>query len=371
MRSLIFALALAAQAQPSVRAGPADAAARQVLERWEAGAELIESYDLSLELTSKLLIDDRGGKPRLLAEADAIRFPPPSFSRIYRAAGKRRGDFARDTHGHHAPPTIWDGTTGYSFQPGSAGVVVESFVLTFGSMEYEDYESTYRTFMGTTDRIALSKERNSRLLPREGSLYVVDVPRSRSGDVSTIRWRVWLDPDRNFMPVKIAQWYFTKGVDAHGLDIENDLREVAHGVWAPVRSTFRNYYKDKNSPLYGKNVAIYELRVIDGPSTFNSKIDSSLFEVVIPNGMTVIDRRRNAVYTQGSKNADEYLALLARDEKKRLNGLPGAERMPPSAVFVPPDPTSRWLWPLLGGTGAILAAGTLHILRRRWTLRGG
>ncbi len=310
MHYLIIAASILAQAQAQTRSAQNYLTVGEVLDRWEAGADLIESYDLSLKFTGKILVDKEKGIERLLAEKN-VSPSPPTYSRIYRKAGKRRGEFARDEHGHYPPPIIWDGKTAYNFQP-DLSVVIAHYILAFGGEESEDYEAGYRMVMGTIDRIALSKARKSRLLPREGNLYVVDVPASPLGDFNNVRWRVWLDPDRNFLPVRLTQWIVKNRREMLSAGVENELSEVAPGVWAPVRSTRRLFHKDEKSKIFGKCGYVCELKVIENQSKFNGDVPDALFEPKIPNGMTVIDRNRNAVYTYGSSDPGKYLAQLAR-----------------------------------------------------------
>lgn len=370
MGFLLLSALIVAQVEIPHSRSPNRLSVADVLDRWEAGAGLIETYDLRLELTQKLLLEDKNGQKRLLPESKAIRLPT-MHSRIFRKNGKRRGEFRMDEHGHHAPAIIWDGKTGYLFQPGGDSVAVTPDILVFGDIEYEDYEATYHAVGGTADLIALSRARQTKLLPREGTLFVVDVPTAPPPAWwYNAHWRVWLNPDRNFMPVKLNLWFSRGAGEAHSLDIDNDLREVSPGVWAPVRSLIRVFYKDEKSPFHGKNTFICELKVIESQSKFNVEIPDSLFEVKIPNGMTVSDMARNAVYTQGSDNADRYLAQLAKDETKKLDSLSPKDRRPPETVFVPPDDRPRWLWPLLVGVAVLIGAGATYMARRGRTARG-
>ncbi len=296
MLSLIIASNLLAQAVPIADTAPKNLTVEQVLDRWEAGANLIASYELNLELKSKLFLVEKNGKSELVPENDATILPS-NFSRIYRKAGKRRGEFGADKRGRFSPPIIWDGKAGYVFAGHS--VTIDQSLPSFGSSEYEDYESTFRTVMGTIDRIALSKQRKSKLLPRDGRFWVVEVPTATQGDFANMRWTLWLDPDRNFMPTRIEQWMnLGKGGDARSLDIVNNLSEVSPGVWAPVRSIRRVYYKDAKSPFHGKNSFICELKVELNKSKFNTKIDDSLFDTTIPAGTTVLDRRKSTFFTK-------------------------------------------------------------------------
>ncbi len=370
MCSLVLALAFVSQGQRVPPPASDRLSARELLDRWAAGADLIESYSLSLELTSNPLVDNKDGKWRLLPEREAIKFPA-RYSRIYRKGGKRRGEFQRDEHGHYSPPMIWNGNTGYLFQPDGTSVHFTPFIMWFGSEQYEDYEATYRMFGGSIDRIQLSRERNTKSLPREGKLHVLDVPATpKPTSYNNLHWRVWLDPDRNFMPVRRMEWFQKTVGEALSLDVRNDLREVAAGVWAPIRTVTRVYHSGETSPLYGKHIGTNELRVIEDQSRFNVDVPDSLFEVKIPDGMTVTDAARNAVYTQGSADPDKYLAQLAKDENRKLDSLSPADRSPPAMVFIPPDEKPRWFWPLLIGIAVASAAGAIYAARRRWAVKG-
>lgn len=354
MYYLVLVVAVAFQVQPPTGATEGILTVGQVLDRWEAGVELVVSYDLTVALRDSTFLKNENGKVTLTKEA--FQFDP-SFSRIYRKGVKRRGEFVRNEQGQYGITLIWDGSRGYSFQ--SRLVSVAPFISNFGNDENEDYEIFWRTFRGTIDRIPVSRRRKSKLLPREGRLYVVDVPDATTHDdphYIGLRWRVWLDPDKNFLPVKIQEWIVKDGGDLHNLDTENELREVLPGVWAPVRITIRVFHKDKKSPLFGECMGISVLSVDMDQSKFNVDLPDDLFEAKIPTGTTVVDRGRNVVYAAGSENADAYLAQLAQDEKAKLKKLTPVERTPPQMVFIPDDDWPRWAKPLLIGAGVALFA---------------
>ncbi len=326
-----------------------------VLDRWEAGVTLIENYDLRLVLQEDSLLWNQDGKVTLLEKPIQGE---PSFSRIYRKGEKRRGEFLPNENGEFGLTMIWGGARGYVIQRGGNTVTIEPELIGFEGVEREDYESTYRTLRGTIDRVAISKQRRSRLLPREGRLYIVDVAAPNSyndPNYTNMRWRVWLDPDRNFMPVKMTDWIIREDHEEHNTDVENELAEVSPGVWAIVRSTIRVFAKGKKNPIYGKFMGTSVLRVIMDQSKFNGDPPDELFEAKVPLGATVVDRGRNVVYTAGSENADAYLAQLAQDEKAKLKKLTPVERTPPQMVFIPDDDWPRWAKPLLIGAGAASA----------------
>ena len=369
MYQLVLAASLLVQSSlPNDRPG-SQLSVREVIERWQAGADLVESYDLSLEFTSRTFVDKdkTTGAWVLLPESEALQFPT-AFSRIYRKGDQRRGEFGGDGRSNYAIHIIWDGKQGITFQDGET-VSTAPYIFTFGTEEHEDYESKYRTFLGTTDRINLTKERDARLLHRDGRLYVVDVPTSTKGDYQNAHWRLWLDPDRNYLPARFMQWMAKRGVETHTMDVENDLSEVAVGVWAPIRSRVRIYFSDGKSPLNGKVSFAGELTVVGERSRFNIDLPDSLFDPTIPNGTTVIDRSRNAVYTQGSSNAEQYLSQMAADEKSKIASVVRSDRRPPEMVFIPNKDQSRWRRPgVIAGT--VLLALFAAYRFWRWRARG-
>ncbi len=357
---LLLAALLTSQAQARPDAAKNELSLREVLDRWEAGADLIESYDVTTVLREKTLLVVEKGVARLLPEPDAPSLASPP-SHIWRKGAKRRGEFAEDGDGgaqvNALTTMVWDGTTGHVFQ-GNETVVIHPFLVCFGRGEYADYEASYRMVWGTTDRIAMSRKRKSKLLPREGRLYVVDVPSTTPGDYWNLKWRVWLDPDRNFMPVKQTLWFVNKGHEQHSSDSEYLLREVRPGVWAPVKATIRVYSKNEES-FPGKLMYVGELRVIEEKSRFNIDLPDDLFAVKIPDGVNVIDKARNASYVAGSENAEKYLPLLARNEAAKLKQLTPADRMPPAMVFIPDDDRPWYANPI--GIGVLAAAVVLTI----------
>jgi len=105
MCSLVLALMFVSQGQRVPPPAADRLSARELLDRWAAGADLIESYSLSLELASTSFVDNKDGTWWVLPEREAIKFPV-QYSRIYRKGGKRRGEFQRNEHGDYSPPIL-------------------------------------------------------------------------------------------------------------------------------------------------------------------------------------------------------------------------------------------------------------------------
>lgn len=317
-----------------------------VLDAWEDGAELITSYDLEIEhVASPFTTWDPQvpGNLRPLRPGETST-PRTSTFRVMRLGEKRRGEFSRD---NESPVTmIYDGEVVQIHRPAVNQVGINSGVIIFGATEYGDYERAYRTVSGTLDRIQMTRERQSRLLPRDGRLYVVEAPplgekgspeASAAGvNLPNVGWRVWLDPERNFMPVKLYQWFIQGGSELPSLECVGELEEVVPGVWAPMVFTIRVFNKTRKSPVFGKCTSQVVLRVLRDKSSFNQPLDETLFHGEIPIGAMVIDGIRNVTYLEGSADPDGYLRHLAQEGVDGIKSLPPTARLqPPSLVEIP------------------------------------
>ena len=170
------------------------------------------------------------------------------------------------------------------------------------------------------------------------------------------------------MPVKIREWFTVKGRDQLSSESDIDVKEVLPGVWAPIRSSKRSYYKGtEKNPLIGKLAGTAVIRVIEDKSKFNVDLDPKLFEYKIPLGTQVVDHNRNITYTEGSTDPDAYLAHLAKTATEGVADLTVEENRRPALIFVPESfwwrngPYFTW--------GTALSFATIAMLlfvRRRW-----
>ena len=311
---------------------------KDVLDRWEAGSRLIETYDLSIELKSEGFCVSDGGAVRLVRPGESN---PPSFfySHVFRSGDKRYGEFTTVKDDFRDRKLLFDGA---SLTVGSLPqneYQIQQYCNLFGATQLEDYEALYRTVLGTADRIAISREREARLLPQEGNFYVLNVPAGKvAGPLGEIAWKVYLDSTRNFMPAKLSEFLVKSGLSILSSDCTIELAEVAPGVWAPVGADFSIFGKNSDSPIFGKKMGAGSLRVDRKKSRFNIAIPADQFVLKIPDGATVTDRTRNVVYTQGASNPDAYLASLAKQGQKAANNLPNQGAMGQMPLIVPDEP---------------------------------
>ena len=270
----------------------------EVLNRWEAGTELIESYDLVIDTESITVMFTENGVDRPAGPGEAS--PVYRFhSHILKKAGKKFGEFGADNGGHYSMTLLNDGKNVLMNEIHRNEFSIQQDVVMFGSTEKEDYEATYRAILGTMDRIAISRTRAAKLLPREKDLYVLDVPSVKEGLFSIASWRIWLDSTKNFMPIRWSQWVDVLNSRTKERECTIELKQVAEGIWAPVAATIHSYNTNENSKMFGKIGGISKLSVDESKSRFNPPLSDDQFVAKIPDGALVVDRIRNVVYKQG------------------------------------------------------------------------
>ena len=350
MTPTLLAVCLLAQ---SLDSAP-DLTVKQVLDRWEAGANLIDSYELWIELRTESFIIGQGGEYRL-KRPDEPRSPILAYSHVFRSGSQRSGEYATSRDGPYSRKMVYDGTMLTSGSAERNTYDLQRNYFFFGTTQLEDYESLYRGMVGSVDRITRSRDRSARLLPRDGDLYVVDVPDAKTpGPWFELAWKVWLDPARNFLPVKMAESIVKQGRSLHDSDTTIELAEVEPGVWAPVAAHFVAYGKMVDSPLFGKVVGEDFLKVDRDRSRFNIAVPASQFVMTIPNGATVTDESRNVVYTQGASDPDAYLAKLADQGRQAAATLPKPTMIGMNPVLIP---NQHFYWT----TRRAVAAGVLSL----------
>ncbi len=360
MIHFVFCVALITQS-PSKELTASD-----VTNAWESGCQSIISYDLNIIFEDYSYVRSNEKKEfYIVSDPSSVR-PMVSKSRIYRSGEMRRGDFHLENATTNQSTLIINRDRCLILTRSSRNATIQQGLLCMGSMEYEDYESYFRSLIGSVDRIAEVRRRGHRLLPREGRLYVLDVDFAKDFHQAffNFRWRIWLDPDRNFMPSRIVAWYDHQGSEQLDRKIENTLKEVAPGVWAPVSCRVDVYSKgEADNPRVGKCIGYSTVNVVDG-STFNGEVKADLFSVEIPDGFLVNDQIRNIAYTKGSSDPDRYLAQITKDASESVSKLRPEDRQPPATIFVPNSWWSRYR-PWLSWTSAVILTLVATVLVRR------
>ena len=226
---------------------------------WQAGVDLIRSYDLAIELVSQGYVTVEGGKARLLRSYEL--YPPSIFrSRIWRSGSKRRGEFgSRSSTSARIPRQSSTRTCGNTTQ-----LTTRSFQLQFKvTSSHSDHSSTRITRRPTAPRWErssasrspgqanhLETARRQAIRPRNA--------RGRGGGLGHRAWRVWLDPKCNYLPVRTKQWFVKSGRTMLDREIENELAEVEPGVSGA---------RGSNDPRVCQGPGVTDLRQVHGNAT--------------------------------------------------------------------------------------------------------
>jgi hypothetical protein len=321
-----------------------------ILESWEEGCKTITSYNLTIESTNYSYVNvDAKGNAAIIPDVSNVQ-PRRSESKLYRSNEMRKCEFQMGNGGDMNTTIIQTTNRSLVLNRQAKKATIKHSILSFGRTENDDYEATYRTILGSIDRIAISRLRECRLLPRQGGLFVLDVPfaKEKNSAFFNFCWQVSLDPDRNFMPVRIVSWYDQNGNKQLSSTTDNILKEVVPGVWMPEVSTTKLYYKgEPTDPMVGKLIGTDIIKILELISV-NEAIDPNQFKVDIPNGFTVTDETRNITYVEGSSDPDRYLAQLAKDTSEGLKNLPKTERGMPKLIIIPDSWWSRHRYQIYG-----------------------
>lgn len=352
---LLTCLAFVALAQ-----GPSEHTALDVINLWEAGASLIDSYEIQQKLESQSYVSlDNDKKLTFRAPGSGGKILSRT-ARVWKMGQKRRGEFGLDL-GTSLPELtiVFDGDRFSLRALRNSSVEIRAGLVSFGAVEYEDYETLYRTISGAVDRIAMTRGRKSVLLPKDGNLLVIESPPSGNSEYNNVGWKVWIDPSRNFLPVRISQWMITGERKILDRDIQIVLAEVAPGVWAPVRGNTTIYFKGSDPKHWGKVGQANMLYLDVDKCKFNNDVDPKLFASIIRDGDTVVDSIRNITYVQGSSDPEKHLKSLADQARTTTSKLRGRQGARPVII-----PEEKNIWPWIGVAAIALAGIAIRIARK-------
>ncbi len=352
------------------------------LTAYEGACSAIESFDLTMTTSSGLLLKKPVGIDKKRDSAD--KATASSFaewtpvdpnepghdlvrvSRQYYSRDKFRNDLVKQNEKvipDKADTQIWDGAVDrrldFAQRTGRISGLSRTQSGFFGIcyldlFRYFDGDYTYAKFI--RDRMALAS------VESEGGLVVLS---ARSDLDSMVRGnpfgvRLFLDPSRSFMPVRIDLTYGDDPIPQSRYT--NDLAEVSPGLWAPVRSRVAVFVRDKESKYYGKELG-YLLAEVDLPrARFNVDLDSKVFELEFPTGVLVHDDIRNMSYRAGAEKQESYLDQLATQGRLSVDQLRANTPRLREATVVSWHPSRKVL---IGVNAVLLATVVVFSLRTK------
>jgi protocatechuate 3,4-dioxygenase beta subunit len=252
---------------------------KDLLKAWETGANKLKSYDVYLAAERKTYLDPSQDWKPLAAPSTSHESLRHVFS-----SGRLRFEPGVERPGQKAggEVVIWDGKRALVDHRALGGDGPEAVhavnTLREAIPGALDYEGLYRT-VDTVSLIGILRKRPwTRLETKEGDQYVLFTPTTfgKSYEYSPFGFRVWLNSRCDFLPTKIQFLYPAGDEDLLYGELEMTLKEVAAGIWAPVKA-IRRHYPSK--------VQAVSPPVMSAEATITVDVKSSRFNVEIPDSM--------------------------------------------------------------------------------------
>jgi hypothetical protein len=171
-------------------------------------------------------------------------------------------------------------------------------------------------------------------------------------------YQFFLDASKGLALTKRSVFKRMGSSDRVGMEIEATKFHLASNVWVPVNAEIRRLGILDGEPV--GTVLERTLITVDlAHSSWNEDIDPSVFSLAVPEGTTVLDRKKKTKYLTGkTKGPDEHLESLVTSAKKL-----GPIDKP---FFREPEEVSPWLYRilLLGLSGMLAAFLVIQRIRR-------
>lgn len=192
------------------------------------------------------------------------------------------------------------------------------------------------------------------------ALIILDSPPMPGAivDLAPSGFRLFLDPQKRFMPVVLEQTRFEQGKIVVQLRREvNEFKKLSNGVFVPVRFTTTVFDRDSKQ-TYGEPVQEAVVVVDSTRSSWNASIPDKVLQLSFPAGVKVSDQIRKANYVVGKNDPGENIKGIVTNAREYvdLSGSP-----------THPDPPPRSRFRLYVGTslGVLSLVVALMILRSR------
>lgn len=302
------------------------------LTMYARGIAALRSFDIAMHVTTYRCSVGVSDPHRVTDGANAL-IAKESRQRL--SGGHYRVDLLRrnDTRVPLGNAVIaWDGERAVTYDALESRAVFEGHTPNSIGMQGIDYSQTYGEFRQGYSYLRMISD-------REDAVTVIAAPLQATIDIravaprivpaNTVAVRLFLDRSRGAMPERIEH-LICKGNAAPQICtvFENELSEVAPGVWAPVRSKRIVFGTDVRSTEFGKPVAFDVIELDRRHSSFNEPIDAGVFSLSLPPGTVCDDRINGTRFVIGSTTEDTYLDFLAARGRLSLQELQASESMP-------------------------------------------
>ncbi len=351
----------------------------------EGAVQTIDSFDVQVDLTTRILmqsemlkdryVDENGRKRAALFRSRKLRpneAPVIQRQRIRQVyqQGKGRIEFLGSS-GNLDQVFAYDGELAKSRDVKSAEASIRKPPLSV-IIQGGDYRESYKSLIGRLSLLKCLQDRRSRDCvlvtgPTDNSpLLTVEaqpLPKPWSSDMDLHEWgfRVRLDPRHGMLPAMIELDQPINGrPHLYRRTTVNEWKSLGNGVWVPVRVTSEIFVLDvDNRELFGQVGNEIVLVVDVSRSSWNKKIPGEALDVRVPAGTKVTDMERGVRYVTGKADPGTNLEALAADARDvapiHVTSGPIAKAWPP--------------WLIYGGMGLailILARLAWYLWKRRF-----
>ncbi len=352
----------------------------QAISLLEGAVQAIRSFDVRVEIRLRFLIQSELVKDRYIDENNRVHFPvfksrrlrpneAPAmrhhyFRQVYEN-GKGRIEILEPSGTANEVRTD-DGEIAVASDVGRSEAVIRKPSLN-ALLPGMDYRETYRSVMGSLSLLKCLRDRKphdcvSVIEPTADSPFLTlqakPLPEPWTQDTSLHGWgfRARLDPRRGMLPAVIELDQPVQGKSfLYRRTTVNEWRQLAGGVWVPVKATSHIYFLDPSQELHGEVGNEIELVVDVARSSWNVAVPEGAFRLPLPAGTKVTDMERGVRFVTGQADPGKHLADLAAH----------ARQVAPVQMGLPVQESGwSWLvWGLLSG-GVVLVIVALHFYRK-------
>ncbi|NLX22287.1 MAG: DUF1795 domain-containing protein [Phycisphaerae bacterium] len=287
----------------------------RVLDAMEAGAKTVGSFSctfvVKFEGRARSMPD---GSMEFRDPADQGPEPKPRGTMEVTVDGERYRRVERAVRPRDRIETLitaWDGTRGTGYQPGSQkGTIIGPKEAFFPDGDIHD-PRTFTEYVTPFE----SRYRFLRDLERQGRLAVQNTVLDDrpmilvEGFSEDIRrgYRLWVDPTRNHLPVKIERVLELQAGGQRLLRHRHSAlyEEVAPGLWFPVKGTLE-HVECGDAANVGKVRSRLLMEVDRASIVIAPKVAPETFTIEFPAGTRVLDARegRNELFMSSSSSGD-------------------------------------------------------------------
>jgi hypothetical protein len=296
----------------------------------ETAVEGIWSFDLRLGITQRTLVKpefaQESGKSVHVRNTKLVKPEIVQLERrqVYRQR-KSRVEYlpsASSKPGEPTPPIfVCDGEVVKMWNAANKESIVSPMLFRI-TPEGLDYRETYSNVLGTISLVSCLKERKGVRISRDksnGSRFVFDLPTAPPETAVALfntAFRVTVDSDKGFMPVKIEQLRSVEGKVLTAIAVTvTEWHKLGNGTHVPLRALVEVFDTAPNKGTFGQTMATAELVVDLTHSAWNVEIPDREFELPLPKGTTVSDSVNNVIYVVGDPDPGKNLKEIAASAK--------------------------------------------------------